>query len=88
MGGDLDFTPPPGGMPFGEPPSFPGGISYGTITFANGQFQPMGATTTIEVLNLLLGAGQRPHHDLQHARARAPTATRTAAWARSRCTAG
>ena len=62
MSGPLDFTPllPVGGtMPFGEPSVFPGGISYGTIVFdpATKKFLPTGSTTTIEVLNVLLGEG-------------------------------
>jgi len=46
-----------GGTSFGEPSSFPGGISFGTIAFANGQFTTDGAKSTIEVLNVLLGQG-------------------------------
>ena len=45
-------------MPFGEPITFPGGISYGRITVdANGQILTDASTSTIEVLNLLLGEG-------------------------------
>ena len=54
MAGDLTFA---GSNPFGEPATFPGGISYGAITFSGGQFQTDGQKSTIEVLNLLLGSG-------------------------------
>ena len=46
-----------GGTAFGEPATFPGGISFGTIAFVNGQFTTDGAKSTIEVLNVLLGQG-------------------------------
>ena len=46
-----------GGTAFGEPATFPGGISFGTIGFVNGQFTTDGAKSTIEVLNVLLGQG-------------------------------
>ncbi|MCA1683511.1 MAG: hypothetical protein LC708_00005, partial [Actinobacteria bacterium] len=42
---------------FGEPTTFPGGISYGTISFVGGQFVTDGQKSTIEVVNLLLGLG-------------------------------
>lgn len=42
----------------GEPLTFPGGISYGSIRLdAQGRIITSGSTTTIEVLNLLLGQG-------------------------------
>ena len=46
-------------MPFGEPSVYPGGISYGTIVWdpVTRTFLPTGVTTTIEVLNVLLGEG-------------------------------
>jgi Ca2+-binding RTX toxin-like protein len=60
MAKDLDF----GGLfssgnpqTFGEPPVFPGGISFGSVQFVDGKFQTDGAKTTIEVLNLMLGEG-------------------------------
>jgi Ca2+-binding RTX toxin-like protein len=48
-----------GAMPFGEPTTFPAGISYGAIVVnpLTGAFDPTAAYTTIEVLNLLLGQG-------------------------------
>ncbi len=42
---------------FGEPATFPGGISYGTIGYIDGQFVSDGARSTIEVVNFLGGAG-------------------------------
>ena len=59
MGGQLNFTLPAGStMPFGEPTSFPGGISYGRITIGtDGKILTDASTSTIEVLNVLLGEG-------------------------------
>ena len=61
MAGELDFTELLDGkpMPFGEPVKYPGGITYGTIVFdpVTKMFLPTGSTTTIEVLNILLGEG-------------------------------
>lgn len=59
MGPDLVFTPPPGGMPFGEPSSFPGGISYGTIQVnpSTGQISQGNTNSTVEVVNVMLGQG-------------------------------
>ena len=57
---DLDFGPTySSGNPqtFGEPAIFPGGISFGTVQFVDGQFQTDGGKSTIEVVNLLLGQG-------------------------------
>src|SRR5439155_14663388 len=44
---------------FGEPVTFPGGISFGRIIFNNatGKFETDGNTTSIEILNLMLGTG-------------------------------
>ncbi len=51
-------------MPFGEPTSFPAGISYGAIVVdpATGLFDQTAAYTTIEVLNILLGEGNDTLH--------------------------
>ena len=60
MAKDLDFGASyggAGGQTFGEPQVFPGGISYGTVQFVDGQFVTNGAKSTIEVFNLLLGVG-------------------------------
>src|SRR5207249_1861388 len=61
MTDDLDFTksfPVGFKFPFGEPGKYPGGVSYGTITLdANGNFKTDGNTSTIEIVNLLLGQG-------------------------------
>ncbi|MGH3049730.1 MAG: beta strand repeat-containing protein [Gaiellaceae bacterium] len=55
MGPDLTF---PGTTAFGEPNSFPGGISYGTISVdSDGNFTTDGSVSTIEVLNVMLGQG-------------------------------
>ncbi len=54
MANDLEFT---GSNPFGEPLSFPGGISFGTISFDGTNYGTDAAKTTIEVLNILLGSG-------------------------------
>ena len=44
--------------PFGEPGIYPGGISYGSISIdANGVFTTDGTLSTIEIVNILLGAG-------------------------------
>jgi len=61
MAKDLDFG---GAAFFGEPNVFPGGISFGTISFVDGHFETDGAKSTIEVLNLLLGKGN-DHVDIQ-----------------------
>ena len=66
MGGDaggiLDFSYllPVGTttFPFGEPGTYPDGISYGTVTLdSHGKFVTDGNKSTIEVLNILLGQG-------------------------------
>jgi Ca2+-binding RTX toxin-like protein len=59
MSTGLNFTAQVGiSAPFGEPAVFPGGISYGSISLdAQGNFQTNGSTSTIEVLNILLGEG-------------------------------
>ena len=55
MAGDLDFGGP---TAFGEPTVFPGGISFGVIDIdADGNWVTDASTTTIEVLNVLLGSG-------------------------------
>src|SRR6185503_10020673 len=44
--------------PFNEPGIYPGGISYGSISLdAFGKFTPDGSLSTIEIVNILLGAG-------------------------------
>ena len=58
--GDLDFGPAySSGNPqtFGEPAIFPGGVGYGSVQFVDGKFSTNGAKSTIEVVNVLLGAG-------------------------------
>ena len=65
MSKGLDFGT---GTEFGEPATFPGGISFGTIAFVNGQFTTDGAKSTIEVLNVLLGQGNDRLDDHRHAR--------------------
>jgi len=59
MGPDLVFPVPPGGMPFGEPSTFPGGISYGSIVVdpVTGQINQGNTESTIEVVNIMLGQG-------------------------------
>ena len=62
MGGDVDFSGLLGAgeiMPFGEPSAYPGGISYGSITWdpVTETFATDASTSTIEVLNVLLGEG-------------------------------
>ena len=61
MAGDLNFGAPTAGsgneQTFGEPPIFPGGISFGSVQFVDGKFSTDGAKSTIEVVNLLLGIG-------------------------------
>ncbi len=56
MGPSLTF---PGTTSWGEPNSFPGGISYGTISVdpISHQFETNNSTSTIEVLNIMLGQG-------------------------------
>ena len=55
MAKDLDFG---GGAFFGEPNLFPGGISYGSIVIdAEGHFLTDQTKSTIEILNVMLGAG-------------------------------
>ncbi|MGB4272143.1 MAG: hypothetical protein WBJ44_07080, partial [Propionicimonas sp.] len=61
MAGDLTFE---GSNPFGEPTTFPGGISFGSLAWNGTQFVTDGATSTIEVLNILLGQGN-DHLDVQ-----------------------
>src|SRR5262249_37940041 len=53
MAKDLTFA----GAFFGEPPTFPGGISFGSIAFDGTNFVTDGAKSSIEVVNLLLGQG-------------------------------
>ncbi len=55
MSGDLLFD----ATDFGEPVNFPGGISFGTITFdpITRTFVTDGSRTTVEVLNIMLGSG-------------------------------
>ena len=44
--------------PFSEPGKYPGGISYGSISIdSNGVFTTDGTLSTIEIVNILLGAG-------------------------------
>ena len=50
--------------PFGEPTSFPGGISFGSLSWDGTKFVTDGSTSTIEVLNILLGQGN-DHLDVQ-----------------------
>ena len=61
MGSDLDFRDLFGPIfvfPFGEPGFYPGGISYGSIRLdSGGNFVTDGNRTTVEVINVLLGAG-------------------------------
>ena len=60
MAKDLDFGAAYGGaegQTFGEPQVFPGGISYGTVQFVDGEFVTNGAKSTIEIFNLMLGYG-------------------------------
>ena len=52
---DLVF---PDGTAFGEPSTLPGGISFGRVSVdAQGNFQSDSNVSSIEVLNLMLGAG-------------------------------
>jgi hypothetical protein len=60
MAQDLDFSArlePLHPQTFGEPAVFPGGISFGTVSYVNGQFQTDGSQSTIEVVNFLGGEG-------------------------------
>ncbi len=62
MAKDLDFGPSYGGgegeqETFGEPQIFPGGISFGSVSFVDGEYETDGGKSTIEVLNLFLGSG-------------------------------
>jgi hypothetical protein len=59
MGSELTFPVPPGGMPFGEPSTFPGGISYGSIVVdpVTGAISQDSGVSTVEVVNILLGEG-------------------------------
>ena len=63
MAKDLDFGADYGGaegQTFGEPPVFPGGISFGSVAVVDGQYTQDtagGGKSTIEVLNLFLGSG-------------------------------
>src|SRR5262249_23356895 len=65
MGPGLDFSnllcsgvPLTCKHPFGEPGKYPGGISYGSISLdANGVFTTDGTLSTIEIVNIMLGAG-------------------------------
>ena len=57
MADDLEFD---AGTAFGEPGVFPGGITFGRIVFdedPDGGFSTDGARSTIEVLDLMMGAG-------------------------------
>ena len=75
MADDLDF----GATPFfGEPAIFPGGISFGTIAFVDGQFQSDGQKSTVEVVNVMLGEGNDKLDISRHLNPDAPvTATNT-----------
>ncbi|MDQ0612685.1 hypothetical protein QF046_000326 [Microbacterium sp. W4I4] len=60
MAGDLDFGASYGGAQdetFGEPQVFPGGISFGSVSFVDGAYATDGGRSTIEVVNLFLGSG-------------------------------
>ena len=61
MAGDLVLG---GSNPFGEPSVFPGGISFGSLSWDGTKFVTDGSTSTIEVLNILLGQGN-DHLDVQ-----------------------
>ena len=51
--------------PFSEPGIYPGGISYGSISVdANGVFTTDGTLSTVEIVNIMLGAGN-DHLDIQ-----------------------
>ncbi|MGD8331436.1 MAG: hypothetical protein PVJ49_18535, partial [Acidobacteriota bacterium] len=56
MAKELDFGPIADGS-FGEPPIFPGGISFGKINFGPGGFATNQGQSTIEVVNVMLGQG-------------------------------
>ena len=53
MAGDLDF----GNGAFGEASVFPGGISFGKVSFGAGGYATDAGESSIEVLNLMLGEG-------------------------------
>jgi hypothetical protein len=60
MGAGLDFTSLCGGpCPFSEPGKYPGGISYGSISIdpATKNFTTDGTLSTLEIVNIMLGAG-------------------------------
>jgi hypothetical protein len=60
MGAGLDFTLLCGGpCPFNEPGKYPGGISYGSVSLdpITQNFTTDGTLSTIEVVNIMLGAG-------------------------------
>src|SRR5258708_5470746 len=65
MGPGVDFTNHKGYVPndphhptFGEPPVFPSGVSFGSITIdSNGHFHTDASLSTIQVLNLMMGQG-------------------------------
>ncbi|HET7128184.1 MAG TPA: hypothetical protein VFJ93_03815, partial [Gaiellaceae bacterium] len=60
MGPGLDFTKLCGGQcPFSEPGKYPGGISYGSISLdpITHNFTTDGTLSTLEIVNILLGAG-------------------------------
>ncbi|MEQ1827017.1 MAG: hypothetical protein ABL921_13765 [Pirellula sp.] len=61
---------------FGEPTLFPGGISYGTIAFSDGQFVTDGQLSTLEVVNFLGGKGN-DHLDILSTLDPAPPVTAT-----------
>ncbi len=56
MGPSITF---PGQTAFGEPNTFPGGISYGTIHVdpVTGAYSSSNSLSTIEILNIMLGQG-------------------------------
>ena len=65
--GDLDFGPnfsTGNAQTFGESVIFPGGIGFGTMQFVDGTFDSNNASSTIEVVNLMLGIGN-DHLDVQ-----------------------
>ncbi|MGU3646985.1 hypothetical protein ACLBXX_18660 [Microbacterium sp. C23T] len=60
MAKDLDFGAAYGGSQnetFGEPQIFPGGISFGSVSFVDGEYETAAGRSSIEVLNLFLGSG-------------------------------
>ena len=60
MAKDLDFGASYGGAQgetFGEPQIFPGGISFGSVSFDGTAYSTDAGKSTIEVINLFLGSG-------------------------------